>query len=327
MVDSIHVRTKNIPFPLSLLYPSLLSPHPSTVTTTTAEIHPPFSVKQKLARRFLSANSILLAGDASHVHSSAAAQGMNTGVHDVSNLAWKLAGTLKGWFTPSVLQTYDSERRATAHTLISLDRQLSATISNHLPAEYAGAPIDPKALTSKLFAESVRFSIGLDVHYSANVLNRPPTTGMVTHGWRAPDMILRRPGARLPIRLFTITKAVGAFWILVFAGQPLLTAERLVAFRKYLDGNSSFTTFAPEGMVRFATIMVGTAPQSEVALGGVKRFGDVFFDVDSSAHEKYYVAVEAGAVVVLRPDGILGYAAGLMEGEAVGEYFRGFVRR
>ena len=242
---------------------------------------------------------------------------MNTGMHDVSNMAWKLAGTLKGWFMPSILQTYDSERRATAKTLISLDRQLSAAISNHLPAEYAGAQIDPKELTSKLFADSVRFSIGLDVHYAPNVLNRPPTTGMVTHGWRAPDVMLRRPGARLPIRLFDITKYVGTFWVLVFAGQPLLTAERLAAFREYLDGKNSFTKFAPEGLVRFATIMVGTAPQPEMALG-VRRFGDVVFDIDSSAHEKYFVAVEAGAVVVLRPDGILGFAAGLTEGEEVG---------
>ena len=54
---------------------------------------------------------VFLAGDAAHIHSPAGGQGMNTGIQDAHNLAWKLAAVLKGWAAPALLDTYDAERR------------------------------------------------------------------------------------------------------------------------------------------------------------------------------------------------------------------------
>jgi phenol 2-monooxygenase len=62
------------------------------------------SVKQNVAQTMRKDDYILLAGDAAHTHSSAFAQGMNTGVHDATNPIWKLAGTLKGWYKPGSLR-------------------------------------------------------------------------------------------------------------------------------------------------------------------------------------------------------------------------------
>ncbi|MFI1992683.1 FAD-dependent monooxygenase [Actinoplanes sp. NPDC020271] len=56
------------------------------------------------------AGNILLAGDAAHVHSPAGGQGMNTGLQDAANLAWKLAATIQGWAPPGLLDTYQAER-------------------------------------------------------------------------------------------------------------------------------------------------------------------------------------------------------------------------
>ncbi|WP_372411594.1 FAD-dependent monooxygenase [Streptomyces luteireticuli] len=58
---------------------------------------------------------ILLAGDATHAIPIVGGLGMNTGVADVHNLCWKLAGVLQGWADPGLLDTYEEERRPVAH--------------------------------------------------------------------------------------------------------------------------------------------------------------------------------------------------------------------
>ncbi|MFC8519253.1 FAD-dependent monooxygenase [Streptomyces sp. NPDC057257] len=58
---------------------------------------------------------ILLAGDAAHAIPITGGLGMNTGVGDVHNLCWKLAGVLQGWAGPGLLDTYEPERRPVAH--------------------------------------------------------------------------------------------------------------------------------------------------------------------------------------------------------------------
>jgi 2-polyprenyl-6-methoxyphenol hydroxylase-like FAD-dependent oxidoreductase len=55
---------------------------------------------------------VLLAGDAAHVHSPVGALGMNGGIQDAHNLAWKLAGALRGGDVDRLLDSYEVERRA-----------------------------------------------------------------------------------------------------------------------------------------------------------------------------------------------------------------------
>ncbi|MGE7386247.1 FAD-dependent monooxygenase [Streptomyces sp. NPDC004126] len=58
---------------------------------------------------------ILLAGDAAHAIPIIGGLGMNTGVADAHNLCWRLAGVLRGWAGPGLLDTYEVERRPVAH--------------------------------------------------------------------------------------------------------------------------------------------------------------------------------------------------------------------
>jgi 2-polyprenyl-6-methoxyphenol hydroxylase-like FAD-dependent oxidoreductase len=57
---------------------------------------------------------VFLAGDAAHVHSAMGAPGLNLGLQDAANLAWKLAAEVRGWAPPGLLDTYDAERRPAA---------------------------------------------------------------------------------------------------------------------------------------------------------------------------------------------------------------------
>ena len=64
-----------------------------------------------------------IAGDAAHIHTPAGGQGMNTGIQDAYNLAWKMAYTIKGEVNINVLKTYNSERIENAkHLLQTTDR-------------------------------------------------------------------------------------------------------------------------------------------------------------------------------------------------------------
>ncbi|KAL8543860.1 hypothetical protein ACS0TY_004423 [Phlomoides rotata] len=75
----------------------------------------PWVMHAEVAEAFLAGNSrVILAGDAAHRFPPAGGFGMNTGIQDVHNLAWKLASVLKGIAPPSILSTYETERRQIA---------------------------------------------------------------------------------------------------------------------------------------------------------------------------------------------------------------------
>ena len=56
------------------------------------------------------AGRVFLAGDAAHIHYPAGGQGLNLGLQDAGNLAWKLAAQIRGWAPPGLLDSYHAER-------------------------------------------------------------------------------------------------------------------------------------------------------------------------------------------------------------------------
>ncbi|HEY1903972.1 MAG TPA: FAD-dependent monooxygenase [Terracidiphilus sp.] len=76
----------------------------------------PFRVHDLQARHYR-AGSVFLAGDASHIHSPVGGQGMNTGIQDVANLAWKLAAVARG-ASDALLNSYEEERAAVGRALL-----------------------------------------------------------------------------------------------------------------------------------------------------------------------------------------------------------------
>ena len=76
---------------------------------------------------------VFVAGDAAHVHSPAGGQGMNTGMQDAFNLAWKLALVCRGEAAETLLDSYSAERSAVGDQVLKAAGRLTmvATMRNH----------------------------------------------------------------------------------------------------------------------------------------------------------------------------------------------------
>ena len=97
-----------------------------------------------VAERF-SEGRVFLAGDAAHMTPPFAGQGLNAGVRDVQNLAWKLARVVDGSLPASLLESYNLERREAAKAVVDLAVMLGDQIQ----------PTDPQAAAARdaMFAE------------------------------------------------------------------------------------------------------------------------------------------------------------------------------
>jgi hypothetical protein len=73
------------------------------------------------------AGSVFLAGDAAHVHYGIGGPGLNLGLQDVANLAWKLAASVQGWAPEGLLDTYQSERQPVA-SRVAMQTQTQAAL-------------------------------------------------------------------------------------------------------------------------------------------------------------------------------------------------------
>jgi 2-polyprenyl-6-methoxyphenol hydroxylase-like FAD-dependent oxidoreductase len=82
-----------------------------------------FSINERQVENYVHGR-ILLAGDAAHVHSPAGGQGMNTGIQDAVNLAWKISLVERGAASVDLLQTYQDERHPIGAMVLKFTAQM-----------------------------------------------------------------------------------------------------------------------------------------------------------------------------------------------------------
>ncbi|MFZ3494834.1 FAD-dependent monooxygenase [Streptomyces sp. 5.8] len=92
--------------------------------------HRPWTPGAALVAQRFTIGRVLLAGDAAHLFTPNGGFGMNTGVDDAANLAWKLAAVLQGWGGPGLLATYEAERRPVALRNTAAARELNAGLGS-----------------------------------------------------------------------------------------------------------------------------------------------------------------------------------------------------
>ena len=88
-----------------------------------------FRINSRMVAR-LKVGRLLLGGDSAHIHSPAEAQGMNTGIQDMINLAWKLTLVPKGQAPPALLDTYEQERLPVMRDVLANTERMTNVIGS-----------------------------------------------------------------------------------------------------------------------------------------------------------------------------------------------------
>jgi 2-polyprenyl-6-methoxyphenol hydroxylase-like FAD-dependent oxidoreductase len=92
--------------------------------------HRPWTAGVALVAERFAAGRVLLAGDAVHVFTPNGGFGMNTGIDDAANLAWKLAAVAQGWGGARLLESYEAERKPVAHRNTKAARDFGKNIAD-----------------------------------------------------------------------------------------------------------------------------------------------------------------------------------------------------
>jgi pentachlorophenol monooxygenase len=256
-----------------------LSPEPTTARNLR------WSSVFRISHRIVDAygrGRVFVAGDAAHIHPPTGAQGMNTGIQDGHNLAWKLALAVAGHAAPGLLDTYDAERRPVGEEVVG---RTVRSARHGIGADSS----DPDFV--------IRREAQLLIDYADS-----PLVGDGAGG-RAPDVTgLTREAVTGPLRLFSL---LGSAHVLLFyvgddAGPDVVARLERAADTASAAAHHTLITY------------LIAAPAAEVAATVLP----VLRDTDATFAARY--ATGDRAVFVIRPDGYLGFvgAGGDIDGLA-----------
>jgi 2-polyprenyl-6-methoxyphenol hydroxylase-like FAD-dependent oxidoreductase len=244
-----------------------------------------YHVHHRVVDRFAEGRVFLL-GDAAHVHSPVGGQGMNTGIGDAVNLAWKLADVLRGRAHASILDTYDPERRAFALGLVATtDRLFTLATREGALARWVRSHAVPEGLPTVFGTELGRAYLFATVSQT-----------------------------RVRYRRSTLSEGrAGA----VHGG------DRLPWFAQTGDGADD--NFAPLRSRWWQAHVYGAAkPGLEDVRATCTRFGIPLVQLPwrAAAHD---AGLEEGALYLVRPDGHLGYVDSAARAAALDHYLEGIM--
>jgi hypothetical protein len=115
-----------------------------------------YRVHHRVTEHFRKGRCFLL-GDAAHIHSPAGGQGMNTGIGDAINLAWKLKAVLAGQAPEAFLDTYETERRAFARKLVgTTDKAFTFATAEGRLADFVRTRLAPLIVPTLFKFEAAR---------------------------------------------------------------------------------------------------------------------------------------------------------------------------
>ena len=162
------------------------------VKIRSAEWLTPFHVNDRQAKHYRMGN-VFLAGDASHIHSPVGGQGMNTGMQDVANLAWKIAAVARG-ASDTLLDSYEEERAEVGRALLRFtERGLKLATTTSPILEKARDILAPLLTTlDPVQHRAVGFISETAIEYrSSSIVHDYGGDGHLRAGDRLPDLALR----------------------------------------------------------------------------------------------------------------------------------------
>jgi hypothetical protein len=248
---------------------------------------------------------IFLAGDASHIHSPIGGLGMNTGIQDAYNLAWKLALVYRGRAPLNLLDSYEKERRPVAEDVLKTTRLLTErfeAFSNLAPEQrqrlYFNMVVPPEAAR-----QVARHSEQLDLNYSKSPIccqhegshfGKTRFTAGPRPGEEALDA---RPLLRdhHPATLFEVLRGP-KHTLLLFPGAY----HEASSWRRLLKLAQSVEATAADLINNFFVAVEAANIPSEL-----RSSGRVILDPERSLHYRY--GAETECLYLIRPDGYVGY--------------------
>ena len=226
---------------------------------------------------------ILFAGDSAHIHSPVGGQGMNTGMQDTFNLAWKLALLCKNKSDKKLLDTYDIERRAVAKKvlartthmtrLVALKNPLLISLRNHILSLILQIQSLKKAFATQISEIGIRY---------------PSNRSIINNGKRAPDVLLL-DAMNQAIQLRKLLSGL-KHRILIFTGKNV--SDELIKEIMALD---SWVNKMPNDL--FESIIISSSKRDF----NNKR---TYFDESLLAHKLYLLP--QGGICLIRPDQYIG---------------------
>ena len=234
---------------------------------------------------------VFLAGDAAHIHSPAGGQGMNTGMQDAFNLAWKLAAVVNGQAGDTLLDSYQAERIPVADGVIAFtDRLTSAGTLSGVPRRIRDVVI---RMLSHVPAAR-RFMANMAEEVNINYRNSPIAVGP------APKHAKVAAGDHLPHAVdAAVQKQLSVVCGVQNTGHVLLTVA-----------SGHVAPAAGEGQVQ----VLVTADDIPVA-----GYDTVIADPNGVVAQRF--GLKNGGRVVIRPDGYIGAVASLDDTTTVADYF------
>ena len=232
-----------------------------------------FRISHRIVDRY-SDGRVFVAGDAAHIHPPTGAQGMNTGIQDAHNLAWKVALAVEGNAAAGLLDGYDAERRPVGEEVVG----------RTVHSARAGIGADS---TDPDFV--MRREAQLLIDYAGSPIVAPGAGG------RAPDVTgLTRDAVTGPLRLFALL-GHREHTTLLYAG-PGSTVEHV----RLLDQLAAAAVRAARGRMDVYLIVAEGVDVAATTLPVIR-------DAEGAFAKTYDVAGPAAFVV--RPDGYLGFAS------------------
>jgi len=212
----------------------------STVWTST------FRIQRRLADGYRRGR-VLLAGDAAHIHSPLGGQGMNTGIGDAENLAWKLALVVSGRADHSLLDTYEAERRPIAKGVLETTSSVTEMVVSQrwaarLLRDRVAVPLMNQSWVQRQITERAS---QLKVSYRHGPLGA--RLWRFLPGVRAGDRVADRTCTRADGTSVRLFDALGPGWALIGANSLAEVARERLGDVVSLRGDRAGLLVRPDG--------------------------------------------------------------------------------
>jgi 2-polyprenyl-6-methoxyphenol hydroxylase-like FAD-dependent oxidoreductase len=246
---------------------------------------------------------VFLAGDAAHIHSPMGGQGMNTGIQDAYNLAWKLALVEKGKGKEALLESYHAEREPIAASLLAATDRMTrmAKTRNPLVQKIRNKVVPMLAGTDLVKTKLLRGMTEVELAYPESPIVREDWRGgkgEIQAGDRAPDATLFNARSNRHERLFEVFKDTRTM-ILLFSGTK--------PEEKDIRGLKRIARELREEYHAVADVRYIVAPSlADSLIAGLHDDSTpIMIDIAHEAHERYEATAQC--LYVIRPDGYIAY--------------------